>query len=253
MKWQELTSSALNQVDRITPVFIPVAAIEQHGPHLPLGTDSMIADHFMDTLHDGARKDILILPTIRVGCSDHHMKFAGSLTAAHNEFGGYVEAVAQSVIHHGFTKIILFNCHGGNQAIGQVVLERMGYQFPECDFFLVTWWSLALKQLIPIQESSRGGVGHAGEFETSLMLLINPNLVDVEKIPQTRGNLPNYTWATGDLISKGSVSYYRRMDENSPNGAVGDPFLGTKKKGELITQVVLDRLNIMIDDIYEAA
>ncbi|MEZ4897169.1 MAG: creatininase family protein [Saprospiraceae bacterium] len=85
MKWERLTSPELHALDRNIPVILPIAAIEQHGPHLPLATDSLIADHFMERIDDRIGRGVLTLPTIRVACSGHHMFFTGTLTVSCGE------------------------------------------------------------------------------------------------------------------------------------------------------------------------
>ena len=86
MNWQELASPEFGEIDRATPVVLPVAAVEQHGPHLPLATDRMIAEFFAEQLNVRLGSSVLVLPTIAVGCSEHHMDFPGSLTLRHETF-----------------------------------------------------------------------------------------------------------------------------------------------------------------------
>jgi hypothetical protein len=88
--WQSLTSKALARLDRSIPVVLPVAAVEQHGPHLPLATDRLIAEHFCRELDRELPDRVLILPTVAVGCSQHHMDFPGTLSVSHDGFMRYV-------------------------------------------------------------------------------------------------------------------------------------------------------------------
>lgn len=250
MIWDELTSRQLNEIDRHIPVFLPMAATEQHGAHLPLATDRLIGEHLLKSLQANNPNDLLVLPTISIGCSSHHMDFCGTLTISHNTFIMQVEEILEAVMKHGFTNIIMFNSHGGNQAIGQVLLEKLGIKYPKVHVFLVTWWKLAREQLLKLNETGIGGVGHAGEFETSLMLLIAPELVQLDNI-QIGAHNKSFNWAEGDMLRAPEISYFRTLKEMTSNGVYGDPRSATAKKGEQITKVVVDDLKKMIRDILK--
>ena len=174
MKWQAMTSAEIAAINRNNPVVLGIAAIEQHGPHLPINTDVIIGQHFLDGLDDRLGPDVCILPTVQVCCSEHHMDFAGTLTVRHETMLAYVGDILDSVVAHGFRNLVLFNSHGGNQAIGQVILEKFGVRHPGHRISLLTWWRLAAPELSKISDSGFGGVGHACEFETSLVMLARP-------------------------------------------------------------------------------
>ncbi|MCB0668066.1 MAG: creatininase family protein [Saprospiraceae bacterium] len=246
MLWDELTSSAIEALDRDIPVLLPVAATEQHGPHLPLATDRMIGWHFAYQLHLKIPDQILILPPVAVGCSSHHMDFSGTLSVSHEAFAAYVEEILESVIAHDFNNLIIFNSHGGNQGIGQVILERLGPEVGQ--LVLVTWWKLALEALIKINETGPGGVGHAGEFETSLMMYIAPHLVDEKAIAKGE-NQETYGWATADMLRGAKAGLYRSMYEMTPNGVFGDPTKSNAKKGEQISNLVVQSLKFLVLDL----
>ena len=122
MYWEKMTSTAIECVERSTPVILNLAAIEQHGPHLPANTDVVIGAHFLSKLDQIDPKAQLILPTVKVGCSAHHLDFIGTLSVPHRVMMEYVSSILDSVCSAGFWNILLFNSHGGNQAIGQVIL-----------------------------------------------------------------------------------------------------------------------------------
>ncbi len=248
MIWDELTTVQIDQVNKNTPVLLILAATEQHGPHLPLATDRLIGEHFAKELHKSIPNKILILPTISVGCSSHHMSFSGSLTISHDTFIRQVEDIVESVIQHGFTNIVLFNSHGGNQAVGQVVLEKLGIQYSNINFVLMTWWKLALKALVELNEGGPKSTGHAGEFETSLMLLIAPHLVSTKKLKKGEHN-KTFKWAEGDMLYSPTASYFRTTKEMTTNGIYGNPLLASAKKGRQITKIVNDALKIIITDM----
>ncbi len=248
MIWDELTSPFIEALDRNIPVILPVAATEQHGPHLPLATDRMIGWHFAHSLHLKIPEQVLVLPPVAIGCSNHHMDFAGTLTVSHDTFSTYVEDILESVLAHDFNNIIILNSHGGNQGAGQVILERLG---PEANrLVLVTWWRLAAEALKKISETGPGGVGHACELETSLMMHIAPHLVKEDEI--VRGeNQKTFGWAEADMLRGGKASLYRSMYEMTPNGVYGDPTRASAKKGEQISNLVVQSLKYLVLDLIE--
>jgi creatinine amidohydrolase len=240
MKWQSMTSAEIAALDRSTPVVLGIAAIEQHGPHLPVNTDAIIGQHLLDALDARLAQDVCILPPVQVCCSEHHMDFAGTLTVRHETMLAYITDILDSVVAHGFRNLVLFNSHGGNQAIGQVILEKFGVRHPGQRIALLTWWRIAAPELTNLSESGFGGVGHACEFETSLIMFAQPDAVRTDRIPG-RSNVATYPWAQADMLVGGRGSLYRSMKEMSGgNGVVGDPTTASAEKGERITSAVVD-------------
>ena len=239
MIWDRLTSPQLEALPKTVPVVVPLAATEQHGPHLPLATDRLIAEHFTARLDEALGDDVLILPTVSVGCSEHHLDFCGSLSLTHEHFAAYVTDVLSSVAAHGFTNLVMFNAHGGNVAVGQTILETFGRRHPECQVVLMTWWQLATAEFERLNESGAGGVGHAGEFETSLLLYFAPQLVHQE-LPDN-GLTPTYAWAESDLLRRGEASLYRPFNTMTRNGVVGVPKAASADKGAELSALVVSR------------
>ncbi len=248
MIWDEATTFEFEKIDRKTPVLLVISATEQHGPHLPLATDRMIGEHFARSLHNKIPNDVLILPTVAVGCSGHHMDFSGSLTLSHNTFMCQVEDLVNSVVHHGFSNIVLLNSHGGNQAVGQVLVEKLGARYDNFNIVLATWWKLAGEGLKALNEGGTMTTGHAGEFETSLMLLIAPHLVKTDKFEKGKHS-KTYTWAEGDMLQPSKISLYRSIKQMTINGIYGDPAMASVEKGEQITNIVVQGLQQIVSDI----
>ena len=246
MRWEKLTSPEIGALDRSIPVILNIAAIEQHGPHLPLDTDARIGAHFLNELDARMPNQVLILPPVVVCASEHHMSFPGTLTVRHETLLAYVGDILSAVAAHGFRNILLFNSHGGNQAIGQVILESFGSRHPDCRIGMLTWWRIAAEELLKVQESTFGGVGHACEFETSLMLLIDEASVRRDLIPG-RTHVMTYDWANSDLLRSGKGSLFRTMaDISGGSGVVGDPSLASAEKGRAITGLVVDSLSEIV-------
>ncbi|MDP3469034.1 MAG: creatininase family protein [Daejeonella sp.] len=250
MFWDQLTSVQLAEADKQTPVLLNIAAIEQHGAHLPVATDRMIGEYFSGLLNKELGDKILILPIVAVGCSDHHMGFCGTLTLSHTTFSAVVKEVIQSVLNHGFYNIILLNSHGGNQGIMQVIIEQLGFANPNAHILGASWWNVAKEELLKITETGPGGTGHACEFETSLMKVIAPHLVQESLIKQG-ANVSAFSSVEGDLLSGPKISFYRTMKELTPNGVYGNPTKASAEKGIRIGECVTSALKQLVMDVYK--
>ena len=241
MEWMKMTAAEISAAGSDVPVILPIAAVEQHGPHLPVSTDRMIAEHFCREIEEAIGAQVLILPTISITCSRHHQSFGGTLTVLHQTFIHYLSEVLDSIAEAGFENIVILNSHGGNQASANLVVESWGVSHPDCRLTLLTWWRAAGDELLEITERGLGGVGHAGEFETSLMMLIAPELVRSDAIARG-GNIPTYEWAESDMLRGARGLVHRTTRQMTENGVFGDPTAASAEKGRQITEVVVDQL-----------
>lgn len=250
MRWERLTTREIDALPRSLPVIVNVAAIEQHGPHLPLDTDAVIGGAFLDALEARAGDEVLILPQVKVCCSEHHMDFPGTLSIGHRSFLDYVGAILESVVRHGFRNLVIFNSHGGNQAIGQVLLEAFGASHRDCRIAMLTWWRLAGPEIAAIRESGFAGANHACELETSLMLHIDPTAVRRPEHLPAMSYVPTHGWANADMIMPARGALFRSMAEMSDGlGAVGDASLATAAKGRAIVEAVTEQLLVVVRDL----
>ena len=131
----------------------------------------------------------------------------------------------------------------------QVLLEQFGTEHPDCQIVVATWWRVAADALLALSETGPGGVGHACEFETSLMLHIAPQLVRMEAI-EPRANVPTYDWAEADLLRSPRTALFRTMKQMTTNGAYGEPARATADKGKQITDIVCDSLAAILIDLH---
>jgi creatinine amidohydrolase len=149
----------------------------------------------------------------------------------------------------GFRNILLFNSHGGNQGVGQVILEDFGAAHHDCRIAMVTWWTLAQDALAELSKTGRFGTGHACEFETSLMMAagaIEPN-VDV---PSGEFFVPSHDWADSSMLHKSVGALYRSIRQISGgSGVIGQPDAATLEQGHKITAAVVRRLEKVLTDL----
>jgi len=241
MKWTELNSPRLASVSRETICVLPLGATEQHGPHLPVATDQLIADAITARLDEACGHELLIMPGLPATCSEHHMAFAGTLTLEHETFAAVVAQVVGSAARHGFRRFFLLNAHGGNMSIGGVVAEQLASRHRDAEVVFGTWFRMAASALAPLVEGAYPAVGHACEFETSLILALRPELVDGEAIVDD-GIAPASPLLRADLLSGGPTVRSQPFDQITTSGVWGKPSLATAEKGRAILDVVVPEI-----------
>ena len=224
LTWAEVEQA---QKEGFDTVLIVTGSIEQHGPHLPLSTDTTlgyaIGDRLVKKL-DGA----LLAPVVRPGLSEHHMAFKGTLTLSKETFISLVSDYVNSLIRHGFTKIILTFSHGGNSAALTEAAHKLADQYPETEILVVDEAMDAFTESIkPYSEEAgldAGIVGvHAGECETSLFLAYDESQVRKDRLAK------GYTGEIGDKIIKLLANGLHTITEN---GVLGDATYADKERGE---------------------
>ena len=247
MKWVELNSPQLGSVSRETICVLPLGATEQHGPHLPVATDQIIADGLAAGLDDLCGNRLLVLPGLPATCSEHHMAFPGSLTLDHDTFTQVVMQLIGSAAKHGFRRFFLLNAHGGNSSVGGVVAEKLSTLLPEVDVVFGTWFRMAGERLRHLVEGDYPAVGHACEFETSLVMALRPELVNRAAIVDD-GIAPTSPLLKFDLLSGGPTIRSIPFEQYTTSGVWGKPSLAKAEKGLHILKVVIP----LIRDILEA-
>ncbi|MDO8613469.1 MAG: creatininase family protein [Dehalococcoidia bacterium] len=215
-----------------TTVVVPFGAVEQHGPHLPLGTDAIFGDEI--GLAVAERLDAFLAPTVRVGFSPHHMAFAGTLTVDEETFGVVAKSIVRALAGHGFRRIVLLPTHGGNfRPLGAAVsgLAPMDgvkvITFPDVGMLLNAILPAASEMGLTPAE---GGV-HAGEWETSMMLALRPELVRMERAEE------GYV---GDLATGVQRFFNEGVHVLAENGIFGDPRRASAEAGRRYIQNIVD-------------
>jgi creatinine amidohydrolase len=218
MTWPEVAA-----LPRETPVVFPIAALEQHGAHLPLFTDSLLMGEIARRAEQELPIKALFAPLQWLGNSHHHLDFPGTLSAEPRVYLDLLAGLLENFIHHGFTRLLLLNGHGGNDVPGkQVVFELRQRHRERQDLLLLcaTYWNLCPDLNLPSSKQTQ--MGHACDWETSMLLRLAPHLVkghaEVKEVPFGRSFEP---------ASRGWV-----MQDRSELGHVGDPSGATAEKGE---------------------
>jgi creatinine amidohydrolase len=229
----DLTWPAVAALPKETPVVFPVAALEQHGHHMPVFTDSLLCGEIVRRTEERLRNGILVAPLMWLGNSDHHLDFAGTLSAAPRLYLDLLNGLIDNFLMHGFTRLVFVNGHGGNIVPGQqAVFEARQRYRKRNDLALVfaTYWMLGGEPHKVNRDIQQTHMGHACEWETSMVLRIRPDLVgDLAKVePVQFGN--SFEPAARGWITK---------DRTTP-GHIGDPRGATAEKGETLFRVFSD-------------
>jgi creatinine amidohydrolase len=158
---------------------LPVGATEQHGPHLPLGTDFLIVEHVTRAAAQVARAsiDVLVAPTFQTGSSHHHLPFGGTISLSTERYYGALRDMTESLIQSGFRRIFIVNGHGGNHELIELVVRDVALSHA-CNLAAASYWNLARESLVErVPDLHERLPGHAGAFETSLIMALHPELV----------------------------------------------------------------------------
>jgi len=248
MRWEELTSPEIDALDRdATVVLLPVGSVEQHGNHMPLGTDTMLA-HAVSLAAAEKAGDAIVMPSPSYGFSAHHMRFAGSVTLRVETFMGLVEDIVGSAVAHGFRRILIVNGHGGNNGAVDVLSSVLGHRhYGKARIAGLTYFALARDAIAALRKSQPGGMGHACEFETSMIQHIRPELVKIDRAvtiyPDAGSN-----YLTTDLLGSSAVRTYHDFGDLSPTGTLGDPSLASPEAGAAFFDAVTRELATFIED-----
>ena len=231
MELTDLAWPAVAALPKTTPVVFPIAALEQHGKHMPVFTDSLLLGEVIRRVKlTPVAEKCLFAPLQWLGNSHHHMDFPGTLSARARVYLDLLKDLATCFLAHGFTRIVFVNGHGGNVTPYQQALFELRQELRDRKDLLLlglTYWDAAgnpgTSGAIPGLVQKR--MGHACEWETSMVLRLNPKLVvgDVTKVPEV-------PW--GREFGPGYRAW--TMPDRSEPGHVGYPASATAEKGEAL-------------------
>jgi creatinine amidohydrolase len=176
---QELTREEAKAIAPETLVILPTGATEQHGPHLPVGTDAYAVEQIAReaAARIASRVPVVVAPTLPFGSSQHHLPFGGTLSISTETYYRVIVDLVESLIIGGFQRIFILNGHGGNHEIVQLVARDLALKHP-ANIAAASYWTIAWDALTAADAQSRGRLpGHAGAFETSLVMALRPELV----------------------------------------------------------------------------
>lgn len=240
--WKEV--EALDKSDGV--VILPIGAIEQHGHHLPLITDTLLVTHILDATLQRLPEEVRAwaLPAINYGKSNEHIAFSGSMALSAQTLTAILQDIAASVKRAGFRRLALINGHGGNVAVLDAAARDIRVATGLMCFCLQP--ALLVDAPFPISpEEKRFGI-HAGELETSMVLTVAPELV---KMAHAVRHFPAFPESQTALFLFGAASVAWLAHDWSPTGVFGDATIGTKEKGDALIEAAIQRLLPLIAQI----
>jgi creatinine amidohydrolase len=185
--FNELTRVRAGELAANAVLLLPVGATEQHGPHLPVGTDTFAVERIARGAAEQASAPVVVAPTLPFGCSPHHIPFGGTMSLSTEVYYRALFDLTESLALGGWKRIAIVNGHGGNHEIAQLVVRDLALKHP-VDGLAFSYWHPAWAALV--DEGAHGVSrvpGHAGAFETSLVMALRPELVQ-EPRPHRDGN-----------------------------------------------------------------
>src|SRR5262245_11662984 len=183
MRFAELTWPLVRQVPRdLVVVVAPIAACEQHSWHLPTITDTVLVTAVAEGVERRLPQQVLLLPTQWLGASAHHLRFGATLSAEVDTHIQMLCDLLTPLLDDGYPRVLVLNGHGGNIDTMPVELRRLRSRYPQRQVSAASYWDLAAKELAALAEGPRKVMGHACEFETSMLLHLRPDLVRRDQI-----------------------------------------------------------------------
>jgi creatinine amidohydrolase len=227
--------------ERVKIVILTVGHTEQHGFHLPMSTDTLIIDAIGQGTARLASDQAYCLPVMPYGVSTHRASFPGTLNCGGRAFEDFWVAVVDTLAGRGFNRFYFLNGHGGNSSFLVNVVKYAGERHPQ--IFCATSWlylsgPMGVQALEQYRQSPIGGMGHACELETSLILYLHPELVHMERVVDEMDFVatPSYYM---DWIEGGALVANPPWDDDTRTGAYGAGSLGTADKGRIWLDVAV--------------
>jgi creatinine amidohydrolase/Fe(II)-dependent formamide hydrolase-like protein/7-cyano-7-deazaguanine synthase in queuosine biosynthesis len=249
LTWPE----ARDRLKRVDLALLPIGALEQHGPHSPLDTDSFDAQHLAERVAESCTEPRpFVLPLVPYGISYHHEDFPGTFSVTNETLARFVYEIGLSAARNGISKLVIVNGHGGNAPTLQFAAQMINRDAHI--FACVDSGETSDADIATIVET-RNDV-HAGEIETSTTLAVRPHLVNMAR---ARKCVPRFSSSYLDFSGKRSVEWYARTKKISSQGVLGDPTRASREKGQRIWETMTRNLvelvehlkRMTLDEIYE--
>jgi creatinine amidohydrolase len=248
--WFDLTAREFEALDKDrTIAILPIAATEQHGPHLSVGTDTLMAGGFCAEVKNRlpAHLSVLFLPVFWVGKSNEHLRSPGTITLSAPTLIAAWTEIGESVAQAGIRKLVIVNSHGGNVEIMGIVARELRVR---CDMLVVqtAWRRLGVPEGVFSETENLYGI-HGGDYETSVMLHFQPDRVRKGKaenfVPASIRMAKDYK----HLRMTGFTSMAWIAEDNHPEGVAGEAHLASAEKGKKAAEYQADRFIELLEDV----
>ena len=234
MLFAELTAPEIRSLSRESTVVIaPIAAMEQHGLHLPVSTDTILAGAVAAGVEKLLPTQALVLPVLWLGASDHHLPRGGTLTSPLPTYEQILVDLLTPLLRDGFVRVLILNGHGGNIDPLRVALRRLDGEFPRAILTGAAYWDLAGPELARLCEGPRKEMGHACEIETSMVLHLRPDLVKLDRAKNDPDDTPE---------GLNGLSWARDFVRRTDHGVVGYPESADAERGRLMLEAAVAKV-----------
>ena len=250
LSWPEINTAA----SQGKVALLPAATLEDHGLHLPIDTDVVIAETVCRRAAELASDDVVLLPCVTFGYSPHHIDGPGTLTIRWDTFIDYVRQIAGSLAYHGFYKILIVNAHGSNRPVLDIAARLTIVENPDVQCGMLSWWDLKTVREAVGEFRESEWTGHACELETSLYLAVDPERVRMDLArPDLNPRMSKHFWS--DLVDQPPAGHSTKVfltdywSTVSETGTWGDPTSATAAKGNAILAAAAEELAEIIAEL----
>ncbi len=251
MTWPEVGSAAKSGMLAV----VPIATIEDHGPHLPIDTDLRLCNAVCERAVGLASDRAVLVPAINHGYSPHHMDFPGAITIGAHTLIDYGVDVCRSLAHHGFKRVLVVNGHGSNTPFIDIIARLTVVETNVLAAAVNYWAAPGVREVAEsLRESDKiGGMNHACEFETSIYLALRPDLVDMTKATREIGHRPSKNYWTDLIGGDGPLAMMEHWSALTESGVMGDPTKATAEKGHKLLDASAKGIVELIDEMLARA
>ncbi|MBI4905501.1 MAG: creatininase family protein [Acidobacteria bacterium] len=231
----ELNRTQLKELAPNSLAVVPLGATEQHGPHLVTGTDYFTVEALSRAAAERVDVPVIVTPALPFGSSDHHLIFGGTMSLSTETYYRVLRELLESLVTDGFTRIFLVNGHGGNHELAQLACRDVALKHP-VRIAAGSYWNICWDALIAVgSHKGRALPGHAGDFETSLMMAQRPELIPTD-LP-SRDNIPD-----ADTRPCSPYRHERNGWWKDINGHTDSPANATAEKGKRDLEAIVAAL-----------
>jgi creatinine amidohydrolase len=246
--WKELTAEDLNALAAENAIVVlPVASMEQHGPHLPVGVDAILCEGVCKAAAElagkaGGTRTAVVAPTLWCGMAEHHMSFGGTFTFDIPTYRAVLLAFLRSIERAGFRRVAIVNGHGGNMSALNAFLPDF-HRETQLTLYATTYFMLA-DHLLGAYLDKQNGVLHACEVETSMMMVLAPDTVKTKRLKDAKG--PHFDNPREVLAP--AWQQFRSLKDYTTNGVIGDATTASAAKGEKCLAACAEALTAKLAD-----
>jgi creatinine amidohydrolase len=249
-KWAEMTTLEISQSDTSNWIAVlPIAAVEQHGPHLPLLTDAAIGQGNIEAIlpHIPADLPLTFLPLLPFGKSDEHIGFKGTLTLSASTMIAILNEIGESLARSGIRKLILANSHGGNVSVMDSAARDLRIKHKMLVVQL-SWHRLGYPEELFSESEQKFGI-HGGQIETAQMLHFQEKLVRKEKLKNFISKGETMAQHNAHLRSGSPIPFAWQTEDLNAEGALGNASLATKQQGQALTDLTVQNFISLARDV----